>query len=137
MEWEKEQFRIVDDSAEINVDFVSDLLAETYWGHFRPRAIIEQLIQNSLCFSLFSGQEQIGFARVATDYTVFSWIDDLVIADAYRNQGLGEWLLDCILRHPSISQTQFVLQTRSAYRLYEKFGFEVSDKLMTRIPPTT
>jgi hypothetical protein len=41
MEWEKEQFRIVDDSAEINVDFVSDLLAETYWGHFRPRAIIE------------------------------------------------------------------------------------------------
>ena len=137
MEWKKEQFRIVDDSAEINIDFVSNLLAETYWRHHRPRKIIEQLIQNSLCFSLFSGQQQIGFARVATDYTVFSWIDDLVIAVAYRNQGLGEWLLDCILKHPFISQTQFVLQTRSAYRLYEKFGFEVSDKLMTRIPPTT
>lgn len=137
MEWKKEQFRIVDDSAEINIDFVSSLLAETYWGDHRPRAIIEQLIKNSLCFSLFSDQEQIGFARVATDYTVFSWIDDLVIADAYQNLGLGEWLLACILKHPSISQTQFVLQTRSAYRLYEKFGFEVSDKLMTRIPAAT
>ena len=137
MEWKKEQFRIVDDSAEISVDFVSRLLAETYWGHHRPRAIIEQLIRNSLCFSLFSGQKQIGFARVVTDYTVFSWIDDLVIDDAYRSQGLGEWLLDCILKHPSISQTQFVLQTRSAYRLYEKFGFVVSDKLLTRMPPST
>jgi GNAT superfamily N-acetyltransferase len=137
MEWKREQFRIVHDSAEINVNFVSRLLAETYWGHRRPRAIIDQLIQNSLCFSLFSGQEQIGFARVVTDYTVFSWLDDLVIADTYRNQGLGEWLLDCILKHPSISQTQFVLQTRNAYRLYEKFGFVVSDKLLTRMPPTT
>lgn len=137
MEWKKEQFRIVDDSAEINVDFVSHLLAETYWGDYRPRAIIEQLIQNSLCFSLFSGQQQIGFARVVSDYTVFTWIDDLVIVDAYRRQGLGEWLLNCILNHPSISQTQFVLQTRSAYRLYEKFGFVVSDKLLTRMPPIT
>jgi GNAT superfamily N-acetyltransferase len=137
MEWKKGQFRIVDDSAEIDVDFVSRLLAETYWGNYRPRSIIEQLIQNSLCFSLFSDQEQIGFARVTTDLTVFSWIDDLVIVDAYRSQGLGEWLLDCILKHPSISQTQFVLQTRSAYRLYEKFGFVVSDKLLTRVPPST
>ena len=137
MEWKKEPFRIVDDYAEIDVDFVSRLLAETYWGHYRPRTIIEQLIQNSLCFSLFSGQKQIGFARVVTDYTAFSWIDDLVIEDAYRSQGLGEWLLDCILKHPSISQTQFVLQTRSAYRLYEKFGFVVSDKLLTRMPPST
>jgi GNAT superfamily N-acetyltransferase len=137
MEWKQEQFRIVDDSAEISVDIVSRLLAGTYWGYNRPRAINEQLIKNSLCFSLFSGQEQIGFARVVTDYTVFSWIDDFVIADAYRNHGLGEWLLDCIVNHPSISQTQFVLQTKRAYRLYEKFGFEVSDKLLTRIPPTT
>lgn len=135
MEWKRERYRIVDDSAEINVDVVSHLLAETYWGHRRPQAIVEKLIQNSLCFSLFSGHEQIGFARVATDYTVFSWLSDLVIADAYRNQGLGKWFLDCILKHPSISQTQFVLQTSSAYQLYERFGFEVSDKLMTRVAP--
>jgi GNAT superfamily N-acetyltransferase len=137
MEWKREEFRVVDDPAEINIEVVSRLLAETYWGHRRPRAIIEKLIQNSLCFSLFSNHEQVGFARVATDYTVFSWLSDLVIADAYRNQGLGEWMLDCILKHPSISETQFVLQTRSAYGLYEKFGFQASDKLMTRVPPAS
>jgi GNAT superfamily N-acetyltransferase len=137
MEWKRDKFRIVDDSSEVNIEVVSRLLAGTYWGHRRPRAIIEKLIQNSLCFSLFSDREQVGFARVATDYTVFSWLSDLVIADAYRNQGLGEWMLDCTLKHPSVSKTQFVLQTRSAYELYEKFGFEKSDRLMTRVPPAT
>lgn len=135
MEWKRELFRIVDDPAEINVDIVTHLLADTYWGQKRSRAIIEKLIQNSLCFSLFSGDEQIGFARVVTDYTVFSWLSDLVIAETYRNQSIGEWFLDCILKHPSISQTQIVLQTAIAYTLYERFGFKVSDKLMTRTPP--
>jgi hypothetical protein len=32
MEWKKEQFRIVDDSAEISVDFVSRLLAKLIGG---------------------------------------------------------------------------------------------------------
>ncbi len=137
MEWKQKQFRISDDPSDINVDIVLRLLAGTYWGHRRPRQVIEKLIQNSLCFSLFSGQEQIGFGRVATDYTVFSWLSDLVIADAYCNQGLGAWFLECILNHPSISQTQFVLQTKNAYQLYERFGFTVSDKLMTRKPPAT
>lgn len=136
MEWKRERFRIFDDRSMIDMEIVSRLLAETYWGYRRPRAIIEKLIENSLCFSLFSQYDQIGFARVATDYTVFSWLSDLVMAPAYRNQGLGTWMLDCILKHPSIVQTQFVLQTRSAHTLYEKFGFEVSDKLMTRVPST-
>lgn len=136
MEWERECFRIFDDRTRINVKIVSHLLAETYWGHRRPQSIIEKLIENSLCFSLFSPYDQIGFARVVTDYAVFSWLSDLVIAPAYRNRGLGKWMLDCILKHPSIIQTQFVLQTGTAHTLYEKSGFEASDRLMTRVLST-
>lgn len=135
MEWKRECYRIVDGSAAVNVDVVSHLLAETYWGSRRPREVVEKLIGNSLCFSLYNGDEQIGFARVASDYTVFSWLSDLVIADEHRNQGLGEWLLTCVLEHPAIRQTQFVLQTGSAHRLYERFGFEASTRLMSRPPP--
>lgn len=134
MEWRREQFRIIDDSAEASVEVVWRLLAGTYWGQRRPRPIVEKLIQNSLCFCLFAGQEQIGFARVSTDYAVFSWLSDLVIADRYRGRGLGTWLIECVLTHPSLRETQFVVQTENAHRLYEKFGFKGSDKLMTKMP---
>lgn len=135
MEWKREKYRIADNPAEVDIPAVTRLLAETHWGHRRPRAIIEQLVKNSLCFSLFFEREQIGFARVASDYTVFSWLSDLVIADAYRHQGLGRWMLECVLAHPSVSQTQFVLQTSTAFDLYEDFGFEKSEKLMSRASP--
>lgn len=119
----------------MDVEVVSRLLGATHWGSRRPRPVVEKLIEHSLCFSLFCGQVQIGFARVATDYTVFSWLSDLVIADDYRKQGLGEWLLTCVLQHPDIRGTQFVLQTSDAHGLYARFGFAASAKLMTRLPP--
>lgn len=135
MEWQRDEFRIVDGAAQVDADVVYQLLAGTYWGERRPRRIIDKLIANSLCFSLLCADAQIGFARVASDYTVFSWLSDLVIADAYRNQGLGEWLLACVLEHPAVAKTQFVLQTSSAQRLYERHGFAASPKLMSRPPP--
>jgi len=137
MEWHRDEFTISDDRDKVNINLVADLIFKTYWGHRRPRKVVERLVQNSVCFSLFHNSEQIGFARVVTDSTVFSWLSDVVIKDEYRGRGLGRWLMSCILSYPSISGTQFVLQTRSAYRLYENLGFYMSDKLMTREPPST
>ena len=132
MEWRQNGFTLTDDRAKVKIDTVAHLLAGTHWGYRRPRQVVEKLVENSLCISLFRNTEQVGFARVVTDHTVFSWLSDLVIAPELRGRGLGRWLLQCILDHPAISDTQFVLQTRDAHRLYESFGFQQSDKLMTR-----
>lgn len=136
MEWHRDEFVISDDLSRVQVEVVADFLAKTFWGHRRPREVVEKLIQTSLCFSLFRRQEQIGFARVVTDYAVFSWLSDVVIKDGYRGRGLGEWLVECILEHPPIAGTQFVLQTTDAAGLYKKFGFQANEKLMTRKPST-
>jgi len=135
MEWYRDDFTISDDRSRVDIDVVSDLLARSYWGHKHLRNTVEKLIQGSLCFSLFRNGEQIGFGRVVTDNTVFSWLSDLIITEAYRGVGLGRWLMSCIVNHPGIVGTQFVLQTGSAYGLYEKFRFRLSEKLMTREPP--
>lgn len=134
MEWHRDEFVISDDLSRVQVEVVADFLAKTFWGHKRPREVVEKLIQTSMCFSLFRRQEQIGFARVVTDYAVFSWLSDVVIKDGYRGRGLGEWLVECILDHPQIAGTQFVLQTTDAAGLYKKFGFQGNEKLMTRKP---
>ncbi|NWF57629.1 MAG: GNAT family N-acetyltransferase [Syntrophaceae bacterium] len=134
MEWHWDEFVISDDRSRVQVEVVAGLLAKTLWGHRRPREVVEKLIQTSMCFSLFRHQEQIGFARVVSDYTVFSWLSDVVIKDSYRGKGLGEWLVGCILDHPQIAGTQFVLQTTDAAGLYKRFGFDANEKLMTRRP---
>jgi GNAT superfamily N-acetyltransferase len=134
MEWHRDEFVISDDPKRVNVNVVAGLLAKTYWGHKRSRTVLEKLIPKSFCFSLLRNGEQIGFARVVTDFTVFSWLSDLVIDDKYRGKGLGIWFLECLLNHPEIGKTQFVLQTTNAHALYEKYGFRESEKIMTRPP---
>jgi GNAT superfamily N-acetyltransferase len=134
MEWHRDGFSISDGPERVDTDVVVQLLAETYWGHKRPRPVVEKLIPNSFCFSLFQNGEQIGFARVVTDFTVFSWLSDLVVHERYRRRGLGGWFLNCILNHPKLSRTQFVLQTTYAHDMYKKFGFQGSEKILTRLP---
>lgn len=134
MEWRRDEFIISDDPRRVNIDVVAGLLAKTYWGHKRTRQVVEKLIPNSFCFCLLRKEKQIGFARVVTDFTVFSWLSDLVIDDNYRGRGLGRWFLTCILNHPEIAGTQFVLQTTHAHDLYKKYGFSESGKIMTRLP---
>lgn len=132
MEWKRGEFTISDDREKLDLGAVTKLLGETYWGHRRPPQIIPRLIENSMCFSLFSKGEQIGFARLVTDRSVFSWLSDLVIQQTFRGKGLGRWFMGCILSHPDVSGTQFVLQTRTAHKFYEDFGFERNEKLITR-----
>jgi GNAT superfamily N-acetyltransferase len=136
VEWVRDEFVISDDRSRVQVEATAELLAKTIWSRRRPRAVVERLIQTSMCFSLLRQQEQVGFARVVTDYAVFSWLSDVVIKDAWRGRGLGEWLIGCILAHPQICGTQFVLQTTDAAGLYKRFGFLGNEKLMTRKPST-
>ena len=134
MKWTKGTFSISDQRDKVDIDVVAELLRETYWGKARPRHIVEKLVESSLCFSLYHNTTQIGFGRIVTDFTVFSWLDDLVIASDFRCRGLGQWLVNCILSNPDIEKTQFVLQTRMAHTFYERFDFSSRRDLMTRLP---
>jgi len=134
VEWHRDEFVISDDRGRVQVKVVAELLAKTLWGHRRPRGVVEKLVQTSMCFSLLQDQEQVGFGRVVSDYSVFSWMSDVVLKEGYRGRGLGRWLVECILEHPQLSGTQFVLQTTEAAGLYKKFGFRGNEKLMTRPP---
>jgi len=131
MEWKQEEYLITDDSSKIEIEKVYKLLNNTYWGVRRPLDVVTKMIEHSLCFSIFHNSKLIGFGRVVTDYTVFSWVADIVIEPEYRKQGLGKWFMSCIKEHPLLRTTQMVLQTRDAHEYYKKYGFTKNEALMS------
>ena len=131
MEWSLRQFTLTDDPSRIDLGRTQALLANTYWGIRRPPDVVANMIEHSLPFVLLVGGAQIGFGRVVTDYTVFSWVADVVVESGYRGSGLGKWMMSCIAGHPAIRHTQMVLQTRDAHTLYEKYGFQRNPALMS------
>jgi GNAT superfamily N-acetyltransferase len=122
-------FTITTDPARVDRDAVHAYLARSYWAEGIPRDVVDRSIESSIPFSLFDGDRQVGFARVVTDRATFAYMADVYVLEDYRGIGLGVWLVETIMAHPDLQGLRrWVLVTRDAHGLYEKFGFRVPEK---------
>jgi GNAT superfamily N-acetyltransferase len=122
---QREGYEISTDPARIDRDLVHRFLSEeAYWARGIPRAVVDRSIENSLCFGLYRGTEQVGFARVVTDRAAIAYLGDVFIVPGHRGRGLGTWLVETVLAHPDLQGLRrFMLGTADAHSLYERFGF--------------
>ncbi len=123
-EHRKEQFLISTDPAKLDVDGIHAFLSRTYWdSEGIPKEVLERSIRGSVCFGVYDGQQQVGFARVVSDRATFAYLCDDYILESHRGRGLGKWLMECILGHPDLQGLhRWVVVTRDI-RLYKKVGF--------------
>lgn len=123
-EYRKEQFLISTDPAKLDVNSIHAFLSHSYWETKGiPKEIVDRSIRGSLCFGVYEGQQQVGFARVITDRATFAFLCDDYILESHRGRGLGRWLMECILSHPDLQALRrWIVVTRDD-RLYKKFGF--------------
>ena len=112
------------EKALLNLDTVAAFLARAYWAQGRTREVIARSFINSLCFGLYCGQTQAGFARVISDYATFAYLCDVFIDENHRSKGLGKWLVSVVMSHPDLQGLRrWSLATRDAHELYRQFGW--------------
>jgi GNAT superfamily N-acetyltransferase len=123
-EWRRGDFLISTDKARLDRGLVGKFLAGSYWARGIPPQIVEKSIDHSLCFGVYRGSEQVGFARVITDFATFAYLADVFIIEESRGTGLGVWLVEVIMNHPELQGLRrWMLATRDAHGLYRKVGF--------------
>jgi GNAT superfamily N-acetyltransferase len=119
------ELRISTERARQDVEAIHAYLTRSYWAAGISRERVARSLDASLCFGLFDGARQIGFARVVTDRTTFAYLADVYVLEEYRGHGLGKQLVSAVCAHPDLCDLRrFVLWTRDAHGLYEQFGFE-------------
>lgn len=117
-------YRISTDRRDLDVRAIHDFLTQSYWSPGVPIGVVERAIANSLCFGVFRGRDQVGFARVITDKATFAYLADVYVLAAHRGRGLSKWLLAVIRAHADLQGLRrFMLATRDAHGLYAQFGF--------------
>jgi hypothetical protein len=129
--YSKNNYCICDDRNKVQFDEVKSLLKQSYWANNRDVDTIRTSINNSICFSLFHNEIQVGFGRVVTDFASVAYISDVIIDSKHRSEGLGKWLVDTIVNDPRWKSKFQILVTDDAHSLYEQFGFSSSHKLMS------
>jgi GNAT superfamily N-acetyltransferase len=123
-EHRKDGFVISTDPERLVLDVVYEFLTGCYWAKGVPRDVVARSIENSLCFGIYADGNQVGFARVISDYATYAYIGDVFVLEACRGRGLAKWLMECILRHPRLQGLRrWSLVTGDAHGLYSQFGF--------------
>jgi len=135
-----EGLRITTEAAELDVPLIHCFLSEhTYWAKGIPIALVQQSIDNSLCFGGFLGKAQVAFARVVSDYTTFANLVDVFVLPEHRGKGYGKDLMDAVFAHPQLQGLRrFTLATGDAHGLYTQYGFTAPlypESLMERYFP--
>src|SRR5260370_17609829 len=118
------EFEISTDPARIDVDAVHRFLTASYWAKGIPLQTVQRSISNSLCFGIYRGTEQAGFARVITDRATFAYLADVFVFEPFRGRGLSKWLMQRILAHPDLQALpRWSLVPPAAHTLYQPFCF--------------
>lgn len=133
-------FHISTDKGLLDIDVIHKFLSEeSYWANRRTREQTERAIENSICFGLYDGKKQIGFARVVTDCATFAYLGDVFVLNEYRGKGLSKKLMEAVVSHPDLQGLRrWLLATKDAHGLYEQFDFallRLPERWMERTAP--
>jgi GNAT superfamily N-acetyltransferase len=123
-EWRQGAYLITTDKARLDLEMIHGFLKTSYWAAGIPAKAVRRSVENSLTFGVFAGEEQVGFARVVTDYATFAYLADVFILEPHRRRGLGKWMMEVVSSHPELQGLRrWMLATRDAHSLYRDHGF--------------
>lgn len=118
------EYSISTDKSRFDVNLIHEFLTNSYWAEGVPLEIVRRSIQNALCFGVFHGDRQVGFARVISDFATYAYIGDVFVLQEYRGRGLGKRLMRAIMDHPELQNLRrWSLVTSDAHGLHAQFGF--------------
>jgi GNAT superfamily N-acetyltransferase len=124
VEYRRGEFVISTDREKLSLDVVHGFLTNCYWAKGIPRETVARSIEHSLCFGVYEGIAQVGFARVVSDFATVAYLGDVFVLESHRGLGLSKWLMERVVGHPALQNLRrWILLTRDAHGLYSQFGF--------------
>lgn len=122
---------------DMDLDLIYSFIKNTYWGYTRTFEEQKLAFENTINFGLFHNNNQIAYARVMTDKVFFAYLLDVLVIEEYQGKGFSKLLIDNILNFTELKKIdKWMLATRDAHTLYEKFGFtsvKSPEKLMEKL----
>jgi GNAT superfamily N-acetyltransferase len=119
-------------SKNINIEQLEKLYNDVQWyAYTKDLIVLQQAISQSLdVISAWDEEELVGLIRVVGDGLTIIYIQDILVLNAYQNQGIATQLMQQILQKYSHVR-QKVLLTEEApdvRHFYEKNEFQSCDK---------
>lgn len=129
-------YEVDDDTGRIDRVAVHRFISEeSYWAPGRRRDVMDGLIERAARnVGLYSPDgSQVGYSRTvdAADAWLL-YLADVYVLDEHRGSGRGVELVRFTIDDGPYAGRRWILHTADAHRLYEKFGFAASERILER-----
>lgn len=121
----KDNYCISTDRTKLDMNAIHNFLStQSYWCPNIPFEKVKKSIENSLNFGLYFKDQQIGFARIISDFSTVAYLADVYVLPEHRGKGLSKWMMQVIMSHPELQGLRrWMLLTADAHGLYKQFGW--------------
>ena len=122
----KDGFCISTNKSRLDIPAIHNFLSnEAYWSQGIPFETVKKSIDHSLNFGLYHNEQQIGFARIISDFSTIAYLGDVYVLPEFRGRGLSKWLMETITSFPELQGLRrWILLTGDAHGLYKQFGWK-------------
>jgi GNAT superfamily N-acetyltransferase len=122
----KDGYCISTDKARLDLQAIHHFLSsQAYWSLHIPLSRVAKANEQSLTFGLYREDQQIGFARVISDFSTIAYLGDVYVLPEFRGRGLSKWLMQTIMDYPDLQGLRrWILSTADAHGLYSQFGWK-------------
>ena len=102
-----------------------NLFSQTTWANYRSIEGIEALLAKiDVCITIRDEDKLIGFGRAINDGIYRALIDDIIIDEKYREQGLGGLIIKNLKEQLKEVEEIFLNTDEHLEDFYKKYGFE-------------
>jgi len=113
------------DESRLDYIFIHNYLKNSYWTPNLPYGDLIKKMKHSVNFGVYLQDQQIGYARIVTDFSVFAYLADVFISPIHQGNGYSKMLIKTIIEHDDFKEmNRFFLRTEDAQGLYKQFGFK-------------
>ncbi len=88
-EWRRADYLVSTEPSLLDIDAIHAFLTRSSWAEGIDKETVRQSLSHSLCFGLYHGTRQIGFARLVTDYATFGYLCDVYVLEAHQKRRVG------------------------------------------------
>ncbi len=136
IEFKKDSYILTTDKKKLNTSAIHRVLSVNEWTKGISFDTVKKSIKKSLCFGLYKDGNNVGFARVVSDYATILYISDIFILEAHKSDELLGWMVESILKHPDLRYVKnWLLRNDNDLDAFSKNGFvkyEGANKILVK-----
>ncbi len=119
------EYTITTDKGMMNIRGIHKWLSEeSYWVKGISFEKVKTGFDNSFCIGAIYNGQQIGYARLITDYVIMGYLADVFVTEEHQGKGISKKMMETLLGLDWVKGLLVLrLATTDAHGLYRKFGF--------------